>query len=947
MTKLRKLLINISVAFLFFSLMLLAIFGLGRLFHLFPPVKALVQIIRLSKIGQEDVDNSIEYCIEVDNLADIYYEKDFKKRGTKNRKKALKCFVEGNFQQTNEYATSLYKYTQHLSEVKDDQYQSTALHCRDVLLMLYQKNQLDDNSKTNLVEIIFPTLEFETELDKRIKLIKIGMEINNSIGGEAESVMRRRIMLFAMMGFYCSDDYKLWIEAQNNFEEALKFSRSKQYTIENTLTKIFFSRLLIKMQNYERAKLLLFTCNKEVLNQSNFRIIYKKQFADIFQGLGLFEEAQNERKAIEILNYEKDPVLQFLTFSYKGQNAIARGNLIRSYYYVLRIQWLLKKPEINDNQHLVVFYYLKLLYSLRFNNSEADEWRDRIKKIKIVDNQNIMGLLIAEVQLERLTKTDKYYNKAYELFLIVYDNVSARFKYLTENERVNFWSTYESIIKMLYESAYYSKPSIETAKSCYNAALFSKGILLGSSIEFAKLLTESSDKNLLLQYYQLLDLKQQIVTKVSLHQNIDSLSQLSEKVERELVRKSHEFGDYTNKMHIKWEDVQHNMQSNDIAIEFIDFPVGEDSIIYSAIILRKDWAQPKMITLFEEKQLLPFINTPPKKDYSIIKDHKIFTLIWGRLLPLIDSNDNVYFAPTNLLHKIAVEYLPINDSIRINQKFKMNRVSSTKQLCFRQEHETMDSSVLYGGLKYSLDNNTLIRESRKYPQKERGVNYISEKGSSWDDLAKTKNEVDTINNLLKNNKIVTLLYTGSVGNEESFKNLSGRDYSIIHIATHGFFYTLDKTSKKEYFNFGNNQSLIKNPLLRSGLILAGANTAWSGKLLPNGVEDGILTAQDVATLNLRKTNIVVLSACETGLGEITSEGVFGLQRAFKKAGVQTLVMSLWNVDDDATAIFMISFYKHLLSGSSKQMALLKAQQTIRSIDKYKSPFYWSAFIMLD
>jgi CHAT domain-containing protein len=98
---------------------------------------------------------------------------------------------------------------------------------------------------------------------------------------------------------------------------------------------------------------------------------------------------------------------------------------------------------------------------------------------------------------------------------------------------------------------------------------------------------------------------------------------------------------------------------------------------------------------------------------------------------------------------------------------------------------------------------------------------------------------------------------------------------------------------------------------------------------------------------LRKTELVVLSACETGLGEITSEGVFGLQRGFKKAGVQTLLMSLWKVNDEATSVFMTSFYGHLFNGDNKRAAFIKAQQTVKSISKYKSPYYWSGFVLLD
>ena len=138
---------------------------------------------------------------------------------------------------------------------------------------------------------------------------------------------------------------------------------------------------------------------------------------------------------------------------------------------------------------------------------------------------------------------------------------------------------------------------------------------------------------------------------------------------------------------------------------------------------------------------------------------------------------------------------------------------------------------------------------------------------------------------------------------------------------------------------------VIDPLLRSGLILSGGNSAWLGKEVPEGIEDGVLTALEISTMNLSGTDMVVMSACETGLGDITSDGVFGLQRAFKMAGVQTLVMSLWKVDDNATSLMMQTFYEHLLSGMSKREAFSLAQTAVRA--KYLDPYYWAGFVMLD
>jgi tetratricopeptide (TPR) repeat protein/CHAT domain-containing protein len=182
-----------------------------------------------------------------------------------------------------------------------------------------------------------------------------------------------------------------------------------------------------------------------------------------------------------------------------------------------------------------------------------------------------------------------------------------------------------------------------------------------------------------------------------------------------------------------------------------------------------------------------------------------------------------------------------------------------------------------------------------------------------------------------------------------------RSPRLLHLATHGFFLTdQERYANKELRDFemidaeagGSGRffgPLPENPLLRSGLALAGAQTWINGKPLPPEAEDGILTAEDVTGLDLLDTELVVLSACETGLGEVrTGEGVFGLRRAFIVAGARTLVMSLWKVPDEQTRELMIDFYQRVLSGQGVADALRQAQLPMKA--KYPDPYYWGAFI---
>ena len=186
-----------------------------------------------------------------------------------------------------------------------------------------------------------------------------------------------------------------------------------------------------------------------------------------------------------------------------------------------------------------------------------------------------------------------------------------------------------------------------------------------------------------------------------------------------------------------------------------------------------------------------------------------------------------------------------------------------------------------------------------------------------------------------------------------------RSPRILHLATHGFFlsdqrHNPNREGRGLGFDLGEfsgvqdgpvrlSGPMMENPMLRSGLALAGANTWLKAGNAPEEAEDGLLTAEDVTGLDLLATELVVLSACETGLGHVhVGEGVFGLRRAFVLAGAKTLVMSLWKVPDERTRELMEDFYRRLLAGEGRAEALRQAQLALKA--KYPDPFYWGAFI---
>jgi CHAT domain-containing protein len=183
--------------------------------------------------------------------------------------------------------------------------------------------------------------------------------------------------------------------------------------------------------------------------------------------------------------------------------------------------------------------------------------------------------------------------------------------------------------------------------------------------------------------------------------------------------------------------------------------------------------------------------------------------------------------------------------------------------------------------------------------------------------------------------------TGMQANESSLKQIAAP--RLLHIATHGFFLQdgpADSVGSRASQTRSINASVkIENPLLRSGLALAGAN------LHQGGEDDGVLTALEASGLNLWGTKLVVLSACDTGVGEVkTGEGVYGLRRAFVLAGTESLVMSLWPVSDYVTREMMTTYYKGLREGRGRGEALRQVQLSMLKHKGREHPFYWAGFI---
>jgi CHAT domain-containing protein len=209
-------------------------------------------------------------------------------------------------------------------------------------------------------------------------------------------------------------------------------------------------------------------------------------------------------------------------------------------------------------------------------------------------------------------------------------------------------------------------------------------------------------------------------------------------------------------------------------------------------------------------------------------------------------------------------------------------------------------------------------------------------------LPATKIEVENISSTFTDNNWQVSSYLDNDASETNIKQLESP--RVLHIATHGYFFEdiPDDLSNDRFMGMDRKQ-VVQNPLLRSGLLFTGANKTLQGDDIKG--ENGLLSAYESALLNLRATELVVLSACETGRGEIkNSEGVYGLRKAISDAGAANTIMSLWKVDDNVTQEFMSTFYSAWLSGKTIRKAFNETQLAIKA--KYPQPYYWGAFILV-
>lgn len=533
--------------------------------------------------------------------------------------------------------------------------------------------------------------------------------------------------------------------------------------------------------------------------------------------------------------------------------------------------------------------------------------------------------------------------------------IQRRLPWLTNAEREGYWKSVSRLFQDMTPFALKAE-ACQTVftKSCYDCLVLSKAFLLASERSALKLIKEQGTEEDLNDYGEIASM-QTIVKKLERNGDLyrDSILKLvlkTEQLEARLAKRCRSFGDMTAFMHVDYSKIRENLHGDEVLIDFTDFVSESRGRIYAAYVVDGKQEFPVLKRLFAESRIDSMRVPYPHCFYESPYAEEMLRMLWTPLKDYVKEGGTVYYVPSQMLFQIALESLPLADGTLLGEHYHFVRLSSARELVHADArlHWDIASSnanvVLYGGLKYDLDTNVMKGEAGKYDISSMlAVRGGIRKGDSvFRELRGAKREIDSIEKIFTPHHLVVSSYTGERGTEESFLNMSGKAPQILHIATHGFFYTPDEAKEIDYLRG------YQDAMSLSGLVMSGGNAAWRGHEPPQGVLGGILTASNIARLDLGNTQLAVLSACHSGKGKETPEGLYGLQRAFKKAGAGTMVMSLWEVNDFVGTEFIVLFYRYLADKENhwnKREAFEKAKAAIR--EKYPQPYYWAGFIMLD
>lgn len=475
----------------------------------------------------------------------------------------------------------------------------------------------------------------------------------------------------------------------------------------------------------------------------------------------------------------------------------------------------------------------------------------------------------------------------------------------------------------------------DLAELCFENEVFNRGLLMRTDALLRQALLSSGDSSLIKDYEQFIGYKRELIARDEVvgpgnFARRMYLKQEIAKLEKQLSVGSSEFA-RSNYSDIRVKDIKSSLSSNESLITYVEIPHKHGTSLGAFVLNKENGLQ--YISMCSSKELISLEEIAQNDILKLCVDNMAYHLLFEKIDKKITDEGTILYSPAGIVHRIPLKALYIDNDLTIGDKYKLSALANPIDLYYQDNTQNFAIDkmkiALWGGIDYGTSD-TKDENFIKTRSVTRGESLVYLPGSL--------NEVDNIYRMLDGKVLSAVHFTGNGATESSFKQkASGAD--IIHISTHGFFHE-DQAHE------------LNNAMHNSGLFFANANAAWKDNYKPEyfykGYEDGILRADEIETQDLASCKLVVLSACETGLGEIKGdEGVFGLQRAFKLAGARCILMSLWSVPDAATEELMKRFYENLLIDSNIDNAFNNAQKSMKESTK---PLYgvrdWGGFVLL-
>lgn len=556
------------------------------------------------------------------------------------------------------------------------------------------------------------------------------------------------------------------------------------------------------------------------------------------------------------------------------------------------------------------------------------------------------------------------------------NNIKTNINHLSGHEKNNLLLSYYNMAN--FAQSFLTAEKQETKKNLtkkiWEQQLFFKGLAANTQAGFYEALRRNPDSSIRKQYDEWREMHDYIQTESQKHvllrnKNIDSITLIAEKKEKQLMV----FLKGKNKTcpELMVESIYKNLLPGEALIDFTHYSrittALVDSLWYGAFILSYGNPSPAFVNICSEGALNKLINFPEADGPSdfqqnllypsslLNKDNnlpgnRLYKLIWKPLLPFLKNIKKVYVVADGALYKIAFHVLPAENGGYVFERFDIRYLyhgSAITEPGFR-DNSKIAGVQLWGGIRYdTLD----ISQNQGIKNLIKGIKAAvpgnAEKAEpDWNYLPGSAKETASIASLCKTKNIPCEIFSGTAATELAFKQNFGNNYAIVHIATHGRFDASYFTRRQNFNLFSNLPfTLLKDPMNQIALIMANRNilkNSLDGNLQE---QDGLLNAGEIVKINSSEKRLVVLSACESGRGDIISaEGVYGMVRAFKMTGAKKVLISLWKVPDEQTKEMMLVFYKKLLAGTPESVSFKHAQQYM---SKKYTPYYWGGFVLME